>query len=333
MNHSFPVLPNKPLIQTIMKTIGIIGGSGYIGSYVTKTFLENGFSVRVSATDIKQQKKYSHLKTLAGAENLNIYPLDTRDITSLSAFVDGCHVVVHGGTPFQLDVKDPKKELFEPTIKGTENFLKVILEKPMVEKVVIIASVASYNTGYPMPVAGRPVDYLYTESDAPHLNEEGHPYAQAKYHADQVVRKFIADHPNLDFDIVSVYPVGVMGPALSDRDDSTSMGLQYLFKHKIAPNPFVQMLFDTDTEFAIVDVRDVAEGIYRAATIDGLHGKQYYLSNESWKVSDITRMLNNEPVTDKPRFVYSGKKAEQDLGIAYKPAHVSFGDYAASSGG
>jgi nucleoside-diphosphate-sugar epimerase len=316
-----------------MKTAGIIGGSGYIGSYVTKTFLENGYSVKVSATDIKKKKKYSHLNRLAGSENLEISPLDTRDIDSLRSFVDGCDIVIHGGTPFQLDVQDPAKELFEPTIKGTENFLEVIHKSPTVKNVVIIASVASYNTGYPMQVAGRSPDHLYTESDEPHLNEEGHPYAQAKYYADQVVRTFIADHPDSDVDIVSVYPVGVMGPALSERDDSTSMGLQYLFKNKIAPNPFVQMLYDNDMEFAIVDVRDVAEGIYRAATTDGLHGQQYYLSNESWKVSDISRMLNNEPVVEKPRFVYSGEKAEQDLGLSYKTAQVSFGDYAAASGG
>jgi len=316
-----------------MKTAGIIGGSGYIGSYVTKIFLENGFNVRVSATDIRKQKKYSHLEKLANAANLGIYPVDIRDIATVRAFVDGCDIVVHGGTPFQLDVKDPTKELFEPTIKGTENFLKVIQQSLSVKKVVIIASVAAFNTGYPMPVAGRSPDHLYTESDEPHLNEEGHPYAQAKYYADQVVRTFIADNPDSDVDIVSVYPTGVMGPALSQRDDSTSVGIQYLFKNKIAPNPFVQMLFDTDAEFAIVDVRDVAKGIYNAATTDGLHGKQYYLSNESWKVSDISRMLNNEPVIEKPRFVYSGKKAEQDLGISYKPAHVSFGDYSAASGG
>jgi len=315
-----------------MKTAGIIGGSGYIGSYVTKTFLENGFSVKVSATDIKKKKKYNHLNMLAGAENLEICPIDTRDIESVRAFVDSCDIVIHGGTPFQLDVKDPTKDLFEPTIKGTENFLSVIHEASSVKKVVIIASVASYNTGYPLPVEGRSPDHLYTEKDEPHLNEEGHPYAQAKYYADQVVRTFIADHPDSDIDIVSVYPVGVMGPSLSKRDDSTSMGLQYLFKNKIAPNPFVQMLFDYDMEFAIVDVRDVADGIYRAATTDGLHGKQYYLSNESWKVSDITRMLNNEPVVEKPRFVYSGKKAEKELGIAFKTANVSFSDYAAASG-
>ncbi|MCC5941539.1 MAG: NAD-dependent epimerase/dehydratase family protein [Balneolaceae bacterium] len=315
-----------------MKTAGIIGGAGYIGSYVTKRFLENGYKVRVSVTDIKKKRKYKHLEKLPNATNLGVYPMDVRDISSVRDFVDGCDIVVHGGTPFQLDVKDPTKDLFEPTIKGTENFLNVIRLSLSVKNVVIIASVASFNTEYPMPVAGKPEDYLYTENDEPHLNEEGHPYSQAKYHADQVVRKFISNHPDLDVDIVSVYPTGVMGPALSNRDDSTSMGLQYLFKNKIAPNPFMQMLYDNDMEFAIVDVRDVAEAIYRAATTDGMHGKQYYLSNESWKVSDISRMLNNDPVVEKPRFVYSGKKAERDLGISYKPAHVSFGDYAVVNG-
>jgi hypothetical protein len=42
-------------------------------------------------------------------------------------------------------------------------------------------------------------------------------------------------------------------------------------------------------------------------------------------------MLNNEPVQEKPRFVYSGKNAELDLGISYKPASESFHDYAAGS--
>ena len=314
-----------------MKTAGIIGGSGYIGSYITQKFLKGGYKVKVSARDIRKKKKYRHLENLEDSKNLGIYPVDVTDIASVRRFIEGCDIVVHGGTPFQLDVKDPTKELFEPTIKGTENFLRVVHLSLSVKKVVIIASVAAFNTGYPMPVEGRPVDHLYTETDNPHLNEEGHPYAQAKYYADQVVQQFIKDNPDTDLEIVSVYPVGVMGPALSNREDSTSVGLQYLFKNRIAPNPFIQMLYDHDMEFAIVDVRDVAEGIYRAATINDLHGKQYYLSNESWKVSDISRMLNSEPVQEKPRFVYSGKNAERDLGIMYKPASTSFRDYAANS--
>lgn len=328
LNLHFGTSINNSPTQKNMKTVGIIGGAGYIGSYVTKKFLEEEFKVKVSVTDLKKQKKYQHLGNLKNANNLGIYPVDIMDIATIRAFVDGCDTVIHGGTPFQLDVKDPIKDLFEPTIMGTQNFLKVIQESLSVMKAVIIASVAAINTSFPMPAEGRPPDHLYTESDEAHFNEEAHPYAQAKYYADRVVQQFVKDHPETDVEIVSVYPVFVMGPALSNREDSTSMGLQYLFKYRIAPNPFIQMLFDNNVEFATVDVRDVAEGIYKAASMNGLHGKQYYLSNESWKVSDITRMLNKEQVLGKPMFVYSGKKAEEDLAITYKPASESFKDYA-----
>jgi dihydroflavonol-4-reductase len=311
-----------------MKTAAIIGGSGYIGSYVTQKFLREGFRVKVSATDISKKKKYQHLRQLEHAENLEIIQADITDIRSLRALTEGCDVAVHGGTPFQLDVKDPEKELLEPTIQGTGNFLKAVQESPSLKKAVIIASVGSFNTSYPMPAESFAADHLYTETNEPHLNKDGHPYSLSKYYADQAVQQFLRDHPDCSAEIVSVYPVTVMGPALSNREDSTSAGLQYLFKNRIAPNPFVQMLFDNDVEFAVVDVRDVAEVIYKAATISGLHGKQYYLSNESWKVSDITRMLNNERVQDKARFVYSGKRAEKELSFTFRPAAETFRAYA-----
>ena len=121
-----------------------------------------------------------------------------------------------------------------------------------------------------------------------------HPYAQAKYYADQAVQKFIHNNPGIKAEIVSVFPTFVIGKALSDRQDSTSGGMQYLIKNKIAPNPFVEALFQFDIPFAMVDVKDVAECIYLAATKPGLHGKNYLLTSESWPVSDISLMLNKE---------------------------------------
>ena len=53
-----------------MKKIGIIGGSGFIGSYITKKFLEEGFYVKVSSTDILNEEKYKHLWKLKNADQL-----------------------------------------------------------------------------------------------------------------------------------------------------------------------------------------------------------------------------------------------------------------------
>lgn len=312
-----------------MKTVGIIGGSGFIGSYNVKKFLEEGYKVRVSATDLSKKDKYEHLHQLSNAENLELVQLNVENKSQLESFVVGCQIIVHGGTPFQLDVKDPKTELFDPTIKGTENFLEVIQNTPGIEKVVIIASVAAYNTNFPLlPDTIKPGEQI-SEKDAPFMSEAGHPYAQAKFIANQTVEKFIADHTNLNFEITTVSPVGVMGKALSQREDSTSMGLQFLFKNKIAPNPFIQMFYDNDIEFALVDVADVAEAVYKAATTNETHGKNYLLSSESYKVSDITLMLNNQEPVGQPVIVYKNDLAIKDLGIEFNPAKIPLNQFSA----
>jgi len=310
-----------------MKTVGIIGGSGYIGSYNTKKFLEEGYQVKASVTDMSKTDKYRHLRQLPRAEHLEIVELNVENKAHLEQFIQGCHTVVHGGTPFQLEVDDPQRELFDQTIKGTENFLEAIQQTAGIEKVVFIASVAAFNTNFPLlPDPKNPGDQI-SEQDPPFMSEESHPYAQAKFIAHQTVEKFIADHPDLNFEIVTVSPVGVMGKALSQREDSTSMGIQYLFKHKIAPNPFIQMFYDRNIDWAIVDVEDVAEGIFKAATTNGLHGKNYLLSSESYPVSDVTLMLNQQQPKGNAKTVYRNDLAKKELGIRFRPAQTTLNSY------
>lgn len=310
-----------------MKKIGIIGGAGYIGSHVTKKFLEKGFQVKVSVTDISDTKKYEHLNLLEGVENLEIEAVKVEDKKALSEFIKDCEILVHGGTPFQLNVEDPVKDLLDPTIKGTENFLNVVKDAPDVKKVVFIASVAAYNTVFPMPIPERDPDHIYSETDPPFFHPESHPYAQAKYHADQAVRNYLNDHPDLSFEIVTVSPVLVVGKSLSSRQDSTSVGFQYLTKNQIKPDPFWEMLFENDVEWAMVDVTDVAESVYRAATLNGLHGKNYLLCSDSWKMSDISLMLNNKSPKGRSRTVYSNQLASKDLGVNFKSPQTALNQF------
>ena len=301
-----------------MKTVGIIGGAGYIGSYVTQKFMAEGYRVKVSTTDITNPGKYEHLFALPNADHLTIAALDLRQADTVAGFVAGCQLLIHSGTPFQLDVQDPQKELFEPTVTGTENFLAALLNVAGLKQVVMVASVAGWNTAFPMNPPTVAPDHVFSEADTPYFGETDHPYAQAKFIADQVVRQFIAEHPDLPFGIVTVSPTTVVGNSLSARQDSTSMGLQYLFKHKIAPNPFVEMLFATDAAFALVDVRDVAESIFQAATRPDGHSRNYLISSETYAVSDIGRMLNQQPPQVTGRVVYDSTLARHDLGVAFR---------------
>ena len=310
-----------------MQTVGIIGGAGFIGSYVTQKFLAEGYHVKVSTTDIANRAKYEHLLALPNAEHLTVEALDLRQANTVAGFVDGCERLVHSGTPFQLDVQDPQKELFEPTVTGTENFLAALLNVAGLKQVVMVASVAGWNTAFPMNPPTVAPDHVFSEADTPYFGETDHPYAQAKFIADQTVRDFIAKHPDLPFGIITVSPTGVMGNSLSARQDSTSMGLQYLFKHKIAPNPFVEMLFATDAAFALVDVRDVAEAIFQAATRPGLHGRNYLISTETYTVSDMGRMLNQQPPVATGAVVYDSTMAQRELGVSFRPVQETLNLY------
>lgn len=301
-----------------MKKVGIIGGSGFIGSYITKVFLDNDFLVKVSATEISREDKYRHLMSLKNAENLYISELDVADKSMLEDFVFDCDIVIHGGTPFILNFSDAQKQLFDPTIKGTQNFLDVINNTPGIEKVVFIASVAAWNTNFPMPAGTKNFTDTFDENDTKFTSTESHPYAQAKFMANQVVEQFIKENPNVDFEISSVSPVMVMGKAMSNREDSTSAGLQFLIKNKIAPDDFIQALYDNDVPFAIVDVQDVANATFKIATTKGLNGKNYLLTSETYKVSDMNLMLNQKEPKEKPSIIYKNDLVKKDLGMQFK---------------
>ena len=310
-----------------MKTVGIIGGSGFIGSYITRKFLEEGYEAKVSVTDIHKSEKYQHLFDLENSENLNIRGLKLEDQEPLTDFIKDCDIVIHSGTPFQLDVEDPQAELFDPTIQGTHNFLAAVNESSNVEKVVFIASVAAWNTNFPMPAGGKSFSDTFDEKEDRYTSEDSHPYSQAKFIANQVVEEFIAKNPKAGFEICSVSPVTVMGKSLSKREDSTSTGLQFLIKNKIAPDEFIQRLYDNNVPFALVDVEDVANATYKAATIKGLQGKDYLLTSETYKVWDIHQMLNHREPKEKAQIIYKNDLAKLDLGIQFRPMKDTLRSY------
>jgi nucleoside-diphosphate-sugar epimerase len=310
-----------------MKTVGIGGGAGFIGSYITKRFLAENFKVKASTTDVSNRDKYVHLLDLENAENLEIVGLDLREIETVKKFVEGCQIIVHTGTPIQLEVQDLQTELFEPTVKGTENLLEILKNTAGLEKVIFVASVGAWNTSFPMLPEGYESNHIFTENDAPYFGENDLPYAQAKYLADQTVRKFTSENDDLGFEIVTISPVFVIGSHLSNKRDSSSLTLLNLIKNKVTDNPFVGGLFAADPMLSMVDVRDVAESVLQAAVKPNLHGKNYLIANESYKISDISLMLNNQPPASNAAHTYSNALAKNDLGINFISAGETLKSY------
>ncbi|OIQ29617.1 MAG: hypothetical protein BM564_05245 [Bacteroidetes bacterium MedPE-SWsnd-G2] len=305
-----------------MNKVAIIGGSGYIGSYITKLFLQNHYLVKVSVRDLSRKDKFKHLMLLPNTDNLFVSELDIMNQLALEDFIDDCDILIHCGTPFQLDVETPS-QVETPTVSGTKNFLNCLLHHSTLKKVVVVASVAALNTNFPFPVPNYPESHVYSELDKPYYNEECPPYARAKFNANVEVTNFLKEHRSLNFELTSVSPVFVIGKPLSDREDSTSVNLLYYFKNNIAGSAFIKLLYETNINMAVVDVQDVAMSIFKTATTLGTHGKNYLLSSESWKVSDIKLMLNKKVTEGGPSIVYSSDLIQKDLGLFFKSARTS----------
>ena len=95
-------------------------------------------------------------------------------------------------------------------------------------------------------------------------------------------------------------------------------------KHKLKAGEFVQFLIDADIPLAIVDVRDVAEAVYRLAVTKGLHGKNYLLCSETWRVSDVNLMLENKTPRSPLQPTYLSEQIKSDLSIYFRPVSETF---------
>jgi len=76
-----------------MKKVGISGVSGFIESYITKAFLENGYEVKVSSTDISKKENYQHLMELGYSEHLHISEVNVENKAALTEFVKECEIL------------------------------------------------------------------------------------------------------------------------------------------------------------------------------------------------------------------------------------------------
>ena len=311
------------------KTVSIIGGCGFLGSYVTKRFLAGGYTVKASTRNKNQPKYFQHLLEIKAERPLEIVEMDVLNADKIAQFINGSEVVVHCGTPFRFDVQQEQAEaeMFRPTLEGTRNVLDACQNAHGLKKLIIISSVAAINGYVPSfdPVKGK--EHVFTAQDTPVSHPDHPPYNQAKYKADQLVKAFVEKNTKLPFEIVSLYPGLIIGKPLSESRDSTSAGMLYLLKHKLMPNDMMRMVFEYDIDFAMVAVKDVAEAIYQSAIRLGLHGKRYIISYETWADSDVHRMLNGESASGTYRIQYSNQKAEYELNLTFTPARVPLQEY------
>jgi nucleoside-diphosphate-sugar epimerase len=270
----------------------VTGGSGYIASWIVRQLLESGVSVNATVRSLEAKTKISHLEDMRDEfpGQLELFEADLGIIGSFDRAALGCDALIHCASPFFIsDISDPNEELIRPAKGGTINVLQAATRSGSVTRVVLTSSVAAIHTDnidWQRKASGMldEADWNTTAS------EKYQPYSYSKTLAEQAAWEYAKGQDQ--FTLVAVNPSFVIGPSLSTRSDSTSVGtIARFFSGELK-------IGVPDLRFGMVDVRDVARAHILALENQEAEGR-FILMSESLGfplVAEILRERYGEAV-------------------------------------
>lgn len=329
--------PHAPVLVT--------GGSGYVASWIVRYLLEDGRTVRATVRDPEKPSGLEHLHALAAEHpgRLTLHRADLLDEGSYAEAMDGCELVIHTASPFLIGkIRDANEQLVRPALEGTRNVLNSVNATPSVTRVVLTSSVVAVH-GDNIDMRGKP---CFTEADWNTTSTADHqPYPYSKTVAEK--EAWAIQQAQDRWDLVTIHPGLVLGPALTKVSISGSMTTMKMFTdYSLASGaPHLEM--------GVVDVRDVARAHIAAGFTPEAHGR--YLTNaETMSLLGIGRVLRRHfgyrptfPLIEVPKFAvkvmaplvgqsrrfielnvgypvrFDSSRTVADLGITFRPAEES----------
>ncbi|XVF33501.1 hypothetical protein REPUB_Repub17cG0174000 [Reevesia pubescens] len=197
-------------------TVCVTGGTGYIGSWLIKVLLEQGYHVHTTVRpDPGNKRDLSFLTNLPGAdEKLKIFTADLNHPESFDVAIEGCKGVLHVAAPMDFQDNEPEAVVTQRSIDGALGILKSCLRSKTVKRVVFTSSISAvYFNNKNVDVMDESywtdVDYVRSE-----LNSYVSSYAISKTSTEKAVTGFAIEH---GLDLVTVIPPMVLGPFICPK--------------------------------------------------------------------------------------------------------------------
>ncbi|WP_342082964.1 NAD-dependent epimerase/dehydratase family protein [Dyadobacter sp. OTU695] len=256
----------------------ITGATGLVGSAVARKFLSENHEVfaLVRPGADKRLLAVDHPK-------LNWVEGDILDILSLEKAIEQVDYVVHTAAVVSFVPRD-RKMMYKVNAEGTANVVNVCL-KYKTQKLVHVSSIAAIGRPDKRKQAGTQALVLNEEQrweDSPENSE----YAKTKHMAELEVWRGIAE----GLSAVIVNPTLILGEG--DWEKSSTQIFRYVYREK----PFY-----TEGIANVVDVKDVAEIVYRLAGSD-IAGERFLLNAGSISYHNLFNMIADKMNRKRPSF-------------------------------
>ena len=237
----------------------VTGGSGFIGTNLIHSLLEDGFEVRAM---VRSTSVISHLKTLP-------VELAYTDLNSskLAFHLEGCDVLFHAAAHYSLWRSDHDR-LLESNVLGTRNILAAA-KAAGIRRTVYTSSVAAIGV--------RPDGLSTTEQHQSNPEDLISAYKRSKYWAEQEVVNAVGEGQ----DIVIVNPTSPIGPWDVKPTPTGEIILRFLRR---------QMPAFVDTGLNFISVEDVCRG-HILALEKGKTGDRYILGHQNLSLQEFLLQL------------------------------------------
>jgi dihydroflavonol-4-reductase len=247
----------------------VTGGSGFIGSAVTRALVADGRQVCVLLEPGADPR---------GLDGLDVEQVtgDVRDLDAVRRAVAGCSSVFHVAALYRFWSRDPR-DFYAVNVGGTRNVLTAARDAG-VERIVYTSTVGTLGLDH-----GRTAHEL----DYPDVGHLFGSYKRSKYVAEHEVLRAAAE----GLPVTLVLPTTPLGPG--DR----------------APTPTGRIVLDflngrmpgyVDTVLNVVHVDDVARG-HVLAHDRGAVGRSYILGGENLSLKDLLARLATHTGLPRPR--------------------------------
>ena len=238
----------------------VTGANGHLGNNLVRLLINKGIPVRASVRNLKNKEPFVGL-------DCEVVQSDISDKQSLIKALQGVETFYAVGAVFKLWAKKPKKEIYDTNILGTQNMVEAAVEAG-VKRIVYVSSIAALN-----------YTQLPTKESLGYNPDRRDMYYNSKNDGERLAFELAKKH---NIELVSVMPSAMIG---SDAFAPLSVSYNII---KLILNKEVPV--ETSITLNWIDVKDVAEGCYLAAT-KGKNGERYILANEKCtSIKDTTKI-------------------------------------------
>jgi len=219
----------------------VIGGAGFIGSFVVSELLKNDVGEVIIFDNFTRGKSENLANTLKDSR-CSLYPNggDLRDVDILNDAMQGCDAVIHLAAMWLLHCKDFPRTAFHVNIEGTFNVLEACV-KNNIKRLVYSSSASVYGDASEVPM-----------TEAHPFNNKNF-YGATKIAGEAMCRAY---HDRYGLSYVGLRYMNVYGP----HQDQTAAytGVIPIMLNKIDAGEVPTINGDGTQAYDFIDVEDVA---------------------------------------------------------------------------